>query len=264
MKHARVDLGWCEAIIAHIKSQKMLIKGGYTPVGFLPHKDKFLGKNESDLIFVWYNHEKDIMNKRRKDVKILPEILPLYNYASDWLPEPLNKPQVESWEQYNIVLHEKVSVTIENKGNNYIEMTLRIDADNYMTFEVNQEINMAENFKISVQEGNKEAFDSLLYVVNEIFRDQLDYIELWVSAYEPEHQKICMMLGFIPAGYIPAIEVNDEGKREDKVAFVKSKSYPKMCNHDGNNLKLMDRIIPLFDLYQYNRKVIKKYSGGDM
>ncbi|MBD3226790.1 MAG: hypothetical protein GF329_01275 [Candidatus Lokiarchaeota archaeon] len=263
MKKEEVDLGWCEARTAHKKSQKMLIKGGYIPVGFLPHKDNFLGKKESDLIFVWYNYKKNVFEKRRKDVKIISEILPLYNYVSDFLNEPLNKPKIENWEKHDMSIHTNISISIENKGNNYIEMVLEVDENNFISFKINQEINMAEGFKISVQKGNKKAFDSLLYVINEIFHDKLDYIEIWISAYEPERQKSCIMLGFIPTGYIPAIEINNEEKREDKIVFIKSRSYPKTCNQEIDNLKLIDRIKILFELFKYNQKTIENQNWSN-
>ena len=246
----KIDMCWSEVRTANDKYQSNFITRDYIPIALLPHKRIFHGKRESDIIMAWYNPYGKLLNKRRKNVKIIHEIVPYYNLISDFLYEPLNTPEIETWDGYEVKFHTNISIEIKKMKYNYLEVKLELNRDNWMKFKINQEVNTAKDLIYSVDGRDIKSFNSLLYVLNSIFDDELEYIEIWISAYNIEHQKSCISLGFIPTGYFPAVKkINNSDLREDRIIFVKSKSYPHYSGKN-NNLKLIDRTKSLFNIFK--------------
>jgi hypothetical protein len=239
-----IMLCWGEVRSAHPKSQKMFWAGSYIPIAFLPHKDIFLGKRESDIIMSWF--DASILKDRRKDVKIIQELIPFYNFVSDFMPKNLDRKelQVEYWNEWEIQTTRNASITIKKMKYNYTEVTLEIDEKNYMKFKINHEVDTAEEFVYEVE--NVIAFNTLLKMANRIFNEKLEYIEIWVSAYDTAQQKSCISMGFTPSGYFPAVALNKDKKREDRIVFVKAKSYDNL----KENLELIEPCAILFNLFK--------------
>ena len=65
------------------------------------------------------------------------------------------------------------------------------------------------------------------------------YLEVFISAYNPVHQKIFYNLGLIPQGYIPSWDYNDkEGVFEDSILFNYTVAKITMdCDFDLNSTK---------------------------
>jgi len=218
----------------------MFYSGNYIPIAFLPYKDIFLGKRESNIIMTWYNSKRNVLDKRRKDVKIIPQIIPLYNFISNNLYKPLETPDIIYDIENPIRTNKKIFVKIKKIKYNYLSVFLKIDNNNWMTFKINNEVQSAEEFSFSIENNNIDMFNNLLQAVLKLFSDKLFYIEIWISAYEPELQKSCYSMGFIPVGYFPAIHKNlNNNKREDRIIFVKSKRFPQFEGPE-NNLILIE------------------------
>jgi len=253
----KIDMCWCEVRTAHNKSQKMSQMIDFIPIAFLPFKDIFFHKRESDIIMAWYNPNRNSLKNRRPDVKITSEIIRFFNFVNDYLPSPLNEPEIEFWDHYDLQFHpNNVSINVEIQNFNYKSISLYIDPDNFMSFKINQNVNTAEEFEFSVT--NTPAFNSLLYNFNKIFDNYLDYAEIWVPAYNTDLQKSCILLGFIPSGYFPAIKSSPQGNL-DNIIFVKSKSYPD-SEGPSSNLKLTHRTRILFDLFNDLRLKISNFQ----
>ncbi len=242
-----IEMCWCEARTSHNKSQKISMEINFFPVAFLPYKDTFFGRKESDLIMAWYNPNRGILENRRTDVKIVHEVLPFYNFVSSCLYKPLNEPMVEIWDEYDLDFSNNVSVSVEKMKYNYLKVNLKVDEDNQMEFKINSEVKSAEEFTYKFTDI--KAFNSMLYMLEKIFNDQLDYIEIWVSAYDPNEQKSCLALGFVPAGYFPAIRKNTDGLNEDRIVFVKAKSYPLEISKEYN-LQLTGKTATIFKIFR--------------
>ncbi len=211
---------------------------GFRPISFLPNKDIFYNKNESEFLFVMYN-EKTFTSLRSKDIPRI--ITPVINcYFHSFQKFGIGLPQVENYPQLYIDINatnyyeKRILKRVETDiyGNELITLSLK-GKDSYIQFIHYPNIRIIEKtiFKIS-------DIEELYVFVNEINllikKLKIRYFEVYLSAYDPIIQSIFNNAGFKPTGYVPAWNYNESTKLfEDEIVFV---YYEKQL---VNNIKLI-------------------------
>lgn len=218
-------LWWGEARTADAKSQYINRLCSLRPIGFLPNKDFFYNRVESDLIMASYTKEMFRNHRSKKKPKIIPEIANCYEYSNYQynLGEPkilnpnLNYSQILKNAKF---LRNNIVVLTKSDKFNYItyKMTL-VDGDSYFKFIYTPRINNFEKVEYKVK--SLEELVAFIQSFNRIGQNiGIRYKESYVSAYNPSHQKIFNYLGFTPRGYLPAWNLNKKtNKFEDYIVF---------------------------------------------
>jgi hypothetical protein len=196
---------------------------GLKPIAFLPNKDIFFNKVESDILHVIYN-KKALKNHRSEETpKIIRQVLNCYSYTNKrynlGLPTVSN-PNI----QLNInkieELREKLSMHLDDPiyGNKIIAFSLK-DSDSYFKFQYNEYSKNIEKTEYKVR--NLEELSIFIEELNKLINKlDINYCECIISAYNPEHQKIFIDNGFKPRGYIPSWNFNSKKNTfEDCVVF---------------------------------------------
>ncbi|MFW9825145.1 MAG: DUF998 domain-containing protein, partial [Candidatus Thorarchaeota archaeon] len=192
-------------------------------VGFYPNKDVFLGRVESDLMQILYD-ERALRKYRSKDIpSLIPEIESCFRYSD--LRYGLGVYQEEN---PIIYLNKREVTKIQNQLEKsivqdkfgYEEITLTLKgSSSYFTFLYTPQVQNFEKTKYKV--ANLEE----LYVFIQEFlqcKTELNvrYCEVFLSAYNPDHQQIFYDAGFMPRGYIPSWNYSKSKQCfEDSVLF---------------------------------------------
>jgi hypothetical protein len=219
----KIYIWHAEARTAHAKSQYVAVISSLKPIGFFPNKDIFNNKVESDLFMITY------------DQRVLSE------YRSNKIPKII--PQAEnpffySTQRHNLGGFERVDPKIVLNNSEICKarkkMSRKIEKDNFGYETIKIEIKgslswfkflhtpMVRNFEKTVyQVASLEE----LYVFIEEFKKCAEdlgvrYYECFVSAYQPEHQKLFFDAGLIPRGYVPSWAYNsDDDLFDDYIIF---------------------------------------------
>jgi hypothetical protein len=77
--------------------------------------------------------------------------------------------------------------------------------------------------------------NTLMWFCEEAAKSGMRYIEMLVSAFRPDKQRMALDARFLPCAYFPAMRMNDEGLREDYLIF--SRAFE---NLDFMNMNLVD------------------------
>ncbi len=218
-----VGLWYGEARTAHSNVQYLSALCSAKPIGFYPNKDVFLNKTESDLMLITYNQDTLKKNRRKNVPRILPEIVNCFLYSD-------NRYDLGSFELTNPKLHlDHVKLTdLQNmiirsvKKHEFGYETIKLSykgSKSYFTFLFTPQVQNFEKTKYEV-----DNLEELFVFVQEFKRCarelEVRYCEAFISAYEPEHQKIFLDLGLTPRGYIPSWQYDqDKGCFEDHVLF---------------------------------------------
>ncbi|MFX1293366.1 MAG: GNAT family N-acetyltransferase [Promethearchaeota archaeon] len=217
-----IKIFWTENRTAHYKSQRISENSGMRPVGLLPYKDIFLKKRETDIIYIIY--AMNTLKNRRKDVQLIPEILPIYTIIGRQFRLDLPK----------VVITSKIDTNGYNiKGNinsdkyNYHYATFMTNGHK-LKFMINPRTGTAEKAEYS-PDIDSITLKALLKWALVYLQHNLFYIECYVSAYKPEHQQVFIDLGFQPTGYIPGWNIVN-GKREDIIIMTWIKEMPKFAS----------------------------------
>ncbi|MGB5909608.1 MAG: hypothetical protein WBH31_00305 [Promethearchaeia archaeon] len=196
---------------------------GMKPIAFLPNKDIFFNKVESDVFHVIYN--KAVLNEYRfkEKPKIIRQVLNCYSYSNNRYQ--LGVPIVENpsirFDQRKIEgIQAKFDSEIsEDKyGNQKIKFSIK-SKDSYFKFLLNPFSKNIE--KVIYNVSNLEELVIFLEKLKELFDHRnINYIECFISSYKPNHQKVFLDAGFKPRGYIPCWRYNKkENSFEDCVIF---------------------------------------------
>lgn len=83
---------------------------------------------------------------------------------------------------------------------------------------------------------------TLMWFCEEASKSGMRYIEMLVSAYLPQKQRMALDARFLPCAYFPAMKINDDGLREDFLVFSRSfESLDFMDMHlVDNNRRFLD------------------------
>jgi len=221
--HDRIAMWYCENRTAHSKSQYIAQVCGIKPIAFMGCKDVFMNKIESDLMQIVY--KKETINKQRsKNIpQILPEIESCFNYSNnryDLGEIEIKSPRVRLDLRKIVKLKHILELDIEKEQFGYEVFTITFKhLDSYFKFlytpqvqnfeKIEYHVNNLEELFVFIQEFKKIAFDI-----------GIRYYECFVSAYEPEHQKIFLDAGMTPRGYVPSWKYcNESDEFEDCILF---------------------------------------------
>ncbi|MHA1301226.1 MAG: GNAT family N-acetyltransferase [Candidatus Helarchaeota archaeon] len=194
--------------------QRTLEKIGFRPIAFLPDLDTGVGERESEIFqALIFSHA---FKKRRKNPVLLTEFKSIvtavrkqYRQVRDCtftevadIPEPKKKIIIGTFED----VHEY-----------YVYLTLSCCKDK-ISIKINPKSESAE--VLEYQCYNKPIFLVILKkLISKLKCRNIKYLEVYVSAYEPEVQKVFLQAGLKATGYIPVFgTVGDV--YEDRVLMV--------------------------------------------
>lgn len=82
----------------------------------------------------------------------------------------------------------------------------------------------------------------LMWFCEEAAKTGMRYIEMLISSFRPDRQRLVLDAKFLPCAYFPALRMSDDGLREDYLVF--SKSFEKLDFMDmhlrGSNRRFLD------------------------
>lgn len=208
-----IMMWYCENRTAHSKTQYMVLLCGLRPVAFYPNKDIFFNKVESDLLEILYD-ERVLRNYRTKQTpEIIPEVKDCFDYSNDRYelgPAKIIAPDIKLDSFKVSCIKKKIikEVVKDKYGYEEVKITFK-DSDSYFKFLYTPTV---KNFEKTFYKINN--FEELFVLVQEFknYAKELNihYYEVFVSAYEPEHQKIFLDSELSPRGYVPSWKYNQE------------------------------------------------------
>jgi len=213
-----IKLFWSESRTAHSGSQKIAEAAGMRPVGLLPNKDYFLEKRESDLLLILY--AMNALKRRRNEPQLISEVLPLYNVIAQQFrldpvvpvqvsPTPSNGYQVKGVITHDVYQYCYCTYTAYGKE---------------LKFLINPRTQVAEKTWFS-PDIDPVTLKTLLRVALDSLSPWLFYMECYISAFQPQLQRVFADLGFTPTGYLPGWDLVD-GQREDSILFSRVQDHP--------------------------------------
>ena len=212
-----------EARTAHSKVQYFTKICAVLPLAFFPNKDFFLNKVESDLFVIAY-HEKTLREHRSQEIpSVIPEVVDCFIYSSKRYnlgPINIEEPRLKLDCEKVRRLQEDLNLNVAKDKFRYHYISLSLEgSSSYFKFLYTPQI---QNFeKVEYEVGSLE---ELLVFVREFHRlakmMSIRYMEVFVSAYEPSHQKIFQESGLIARGYVPCWKYDEKtSSLEDNVVF---------------------------------------------
>ena len=200
---------YSETRSAHNKGQWAQNLCGLKPIAFLPNKDLFFNRVESDFLHVTY--DKTALRKYRYEVtpKIIPEVKKCFLYSNKIYhlnhveykdpnfrldPIKLNKikQKIIKNTERDIIGHKTITIFVKN-------------SDSYLKFLYNPINQSIEKTKYEV--SNLEELYIFIQELKELIKKlNVRYFQCLVSSYKPSHQKIFYNAGFMPRGYVPSWE----------------------------------------------------------
>jgi N-acetylglutamate synthase-like GNAT family acetyltransferase len=226
--HKKILVWHCEVRSAHNKSQIMIQHLHFIPVAFLPQKDLFFHKEESEFIYIIY--DKSIFsryrNSQQPQIPLNPQALRCYLYSQKYFN--LGYPRVFSSNQFSLKnskirdLKLRLIKRYERDYNGNINVTFSFKGKkSFLKFFHNALIRNAEKTEFKVN-----SLEELFVLVSEvdlyIKKNDLRYFEIHIPAYKQKEQLIFINAGFEVFGYIPAFKYNrDSGLFDDYFIYVK-------------------------------------------
>ncbi|MBY9020174.1 MAG: hypothetical protein KGD67_03880 [Candidatus Lokiarchaeota archaeon] len=225
-KYEKKALLWFgEARSAHSKSQFLSDLLGLKPIAFLPKKDIFFDREESELLLILYDEDLITRYRRKVTPKLIPRILRYYSYALKryqiGIPEVSDHVMLNFDDKKTNAIKRKVIYQEENDnlGNSLITFSIK-NSDAFISFIYRPSVRIFEKTEYKVL--NKEQLFVFMDKVKELIRKlKIRYWEFFISAYNPTHQTILYDSGLKPFGYVPCHKyVKEENIFEDQIAFI--------------------------------------------
>ncbi len=219
----KIKLWYCENRTAHAKSQYLSNVCGIKPIAFLPNKDIFNKSIESDIMHIAYEYSTLDELRSPKVPKVISEVRSFFNYSNERYGlgyfEELN-PRLPLRLSNSSLGKQQIDTSTYNQKCGYKRIKFSLhNKESYFKFLYNSK---AKNFeKTEYKVSNQEELYLFLWKWLEFIKKyNVRYAESFVSAYEPEYQKLFLKFGFFPRGYIPAWNYNNKtGKFEDSIIF---------------------------------------------
>ncbi len=219
----KILIWYSENRTAHTASQYSQALGGAKPIAFYPNKDVFLGKIESDIMHIGYDNLVLQKYRKKERPKLIAETVNPYLYATKRYnlgPIQIVKPHLNLNLQKICSLKNQISRKIEKDKYGYVQIKLTIqDTGSYFKFLYTPLVQNFEKTKYKVRSLEE------LFIFTRNFKKcmkefKIRYSEVFVSAYEPEHQRMFLDIGLKPRGYVPSWKYNDKtDKFEDNILF---------------------------------------------
>jgi len=233
----KIYIWHAEARTAHAKSQYVAVISSLKPIGFFPNKDIFNKKVESDLFMITYDQRAVNEYRSNKIPKIIPQVEISFFYSTL---------------RHNLGGFERVDPKIALKDSEICKakkkMSRKIEKDNFGYETIKFEIKgspsyfkflhtpMVRNFEKT--EYQVDSLEELYAFIEEFKKSAADlgvrYYECFVSAYQPEHQKMFFDAGLIPRGYVPSWVYNSDNDQFDDYIIFNSYS-----GEIDNNIRLV-------------------------
>jgi GNAT superfamily N-acetyltransferase len=251
----RLHVGIVDNRVAHPFSQKISLKHGFVPVGFLPLK-LLLDERESVAIFVQYFS--DSLALRRNHPRIVPEALRLAELALDQCGLPsdvIADDKSSSYPQEEFRLEELTTegyatlLRFERGRISHREIfgpmrlhygffKLRARHSNYLLAYRGDEVVGAVGLMIDPVEKTARIFElvsadesPVRFLLDSVAarceQDGVEYIEVDVSAHSPRMQRTLVELNYLPAAYVPAM-VFHQVERLDTIRMVRLLVRPEL------------------------------------
>ena len=245
----QLHLGLVENRVAHPYSQKISIAHGFVPIGFIPAKLRFKGRESIALYARYFG---TALSLRRNNPRIVPESHRLASLALANCKLPCDGivdegstayPYVDDYEVESLSADGYTSLLRIERGrvqNRAIFgplqlhcglFQLRVSHSSYIIAKRDGQIVGALGFAVDDAENTARIFelisldDQPIRFLLQRFLDQcralgVELIHVDVSAYVPRMQRTLIELGFLPAAYIPAM-VFQNVERLDAVMMVR-------------------------------------------
>ncbi|TXT61060.1 MAG: hypothetical protein BAJALOKI2v1_50028 [Promethearchaeota archaeon] len=219
----QIKLWYCENRTAHTKSQYLSNVCGIKPIAFLPKKDRFNGRIESDIMHIAYEFD-TLSDLRSLNIpRFIPEVESFFQYSNNRynlgqykIDDPQSALNLKNLGGIERDIHVKIE---EHKfGYKTIRFSLQ-HKGSFFTFLYNPHVQNFEKTEYKVS-NNEELFLFLWKWLELIESFHVRYAECLVSAYRPEDQKLFKKIGFSPRGYLPSWHYNKRSNTfEDYVMF---------------------------------------------
>ena len=228
----------CEVRASHNKSQFFGKVAGLLPVGFLPNKDLFYNRVESEFVIILYDRIVFKEYRIQEKPKIVYPILNCYAFASKIynIGLPILEPYTTNI-KYNRVEIKKIRrnlvkhIIVDENGNSYCKFTVKTNGSFFKFFH-NKIIQNIERTEFKIE--NKEELHIFLQEAKKyIFKNGVRYFEFFFPVNDPIYQIILLEADFKPFGYIPSYNYNRmKDIFEDVIIFVYFRT-------ETNNLQLI-------------------------
>ncbi len=219
----RIFRWYSENRTAHAKVQYLTRHCGFHPVAFFPNKDVFYGKPESDILALCYDLRALSDLRSPKVPRLIPEAgMPFLHadriYHLGEFDVPGSLPALDFNKVGDMISRFRVRVSKDAFGYKHYTMCIE-GSDSRLSFVHSPQVHNIEKITYSVADHN-QLFMLARELVRYSFRLGVRYLEVFVSAYMPEHQKIFLDLGLVPRGYVPSWTYNvEKGYFEDCIVF---------------------------------------------
>ena len=214
---------YCENRTAHAASQYITSVCGVKTVAFFPNKDIFYDQVESDVMGVIYR-EKTLKKYRNRKTPVLIENAldsflhcdNLYNLGSFQLAS------LDLCLDYDKIIELQKAfrkdLITDKYGYEYHQSFIR-GTKSFFTFLHTPQIQNFEKTKYHV-DSLEELYVFLEEFLKSMKENAIRYSEVFVSAFNPEHQQLFYEFGFRARGYVPCWNYNKfENNFEDYVVF---------------------------------------------
>jgi len=215
----------CEIRSAHTKSQYSARVLNLQPIAFLPNKDFFFNREESEILYVLY--DEDVLTQYRSpEIPVIPHQV-LNSYAYSLKKYHIGNPIIDNSSNLNFNKKEidKIKKRFFSRaekdkyGNESVSFSLK-DSPSNLRFFYNSSISNIEHTTYQAS-SKEELYVFLEELMNFIKKNNIRYCECFVSAYSSVCQSIFLNVGFEAFGYIPAFKYDKKEQNfKDQVVFV--------------------------------------------
>ncbi|MEZ6061397.1 MAG: GNAT family N-acetyltransferase [Planctomycetaceae bacterium] len=246
----RIHVGIVENRVAHAFSQRISLRYGFVPVGFLPWKLRFIGR---ESVALYLQHFGEAVALRRNHPRVIPEAFPLAEFSLRNLgircdavvtDSAVSYPHIEDFELQEMSTDGYATLLRLQRGRvhrrevfgpvrlHYGLFQLQARRCNYLIARRSGTIVGAIGFLHDKNEKSVRVVELLSvddqpihFLIRSLETScredwQVEYIEVDVNAYAPQMQQTFLECGFLPCGYLPAI-VFHEVERLDSVRMAR-------------------------------------------
>ncbi|MFX0021534.1 MAG: DUF998 domain-containing protein [Candidatus Hermodarchaeota archaeon] len=214
---------YCENRTAHAKSQFALSIGGIRPLAFYPNKDIFLGKVESDILHICYDERAITTMRSNNTPVVIPEVANCFLYSTQRYNLGACKFDNSELElNFRTIKQLRKTFSSNITRDKFGYETIRFTFDGSTSFFEFIYTPQIQNFEKTTYKV--ESLEELYVFVEKFMKCSKDlgirYCEVFLSAYNPGHQKIFYLFNLEPRGYLPSWKYNKKsGVFEDYILF---------------------------------------------
>lgn len=247
-----INRWYAECRTAHAKSQYLANICGIKPLAIFPNKDLFLNQVESDIFHIIFSA--NVLYKlRRMSPKLIPKIKSIYSFVSKiyTLEEPEFIEPIVNYDhdiESAIYYEDRIKVFEDVDRFGYRDVTIKIvGSGSYIKFLYTPTIQNIENTEFFVR-NDTELYVLLKEMKRYALRKKVRYLECFVSAYKPNHQRIFIDLGFKVRGYCPSWKRIENGSGEQFEDCIIFNINDGQLNPDIKLIPEVEKLIRFIDI----------------